>query len=141
MKWLLNKKVVSIILFLFGAAMMVACGGGGGGGGGSTTIATETIVITSISFTPLTAASFSEQDTTTIVTFTGAGEKLTGGTITWTIGTFTKTATVAGSGTSPLIVGTKLIFQALQGAAQVKIEIKDSATNTLAIKYIDITIT
>ena len=37
MKWLLNKKVVSIILFLFGAAMMVACGGGGGGGGGGST--------------------------------------------------------------------------------------------------------
>jgi len=37
MKRLLNTKVVSIILFLFGAAMMVACGGGGGGGSTSTT--------------------------------------------------------------------------------------------------------
>jgi len=40
MKWLLNKKVVSIILFLFGAALMVACGGGGGGGGGGSTTPT-----------------------------------------------------------------------------------------------------
>jgi hypothetical protein len=80
MKWLLNKKVVSIILFLFGAAMMVACGGGGGGGGGGSTTATHVPTVVNLGVQPTSnVLSNSKVEFTLFIDFTDAGGDIIGG--------------------------------------------------------------